>query len=155
MPLLTWLLIEHPPHECWHIEAHCLNGQNEGHPLVVVDLTSFPVLVSVRDQVPKGYPVSVLYPTVVLGVLFHGFGELCRNPTFDGMPDVLLGWDEDGKDDDHGRRVVVVEAVDEVVVDSEVYFTLREGDDRFTLYTVRWLYIRNNFARISKFASNF
>ena len=51
-----------------------------------------------------------------VGIALVVVGEVRRSPAVDRRADVLVGADDDGKDDKKQHRVSVVQSVDDVVV---------------------------------------
>jgi hypothetical protein len=103
------------PHEKGRVEEQSHEGQDERHPLIVVDHV-LARLARVRQRVVGGHKVRVGDPANVVGVLDHGAGELSRRPARDRRAHELRRADEQGEHDQQADRVAVIQPVREVIV---------------------------------------
>ncbi|GMR62018.1 hypothetical protein PMAYCL1PPCAC_32213, partial [Pristionchus mayeri] len=82
------LLVEGLPDPVGNVEHDGLQGEHDGHPLVVPDLDLLPLLVLTRDLVLHGHVEGVLDEAVVLRVLLPSATELHRSPALDWRADI-------------------------------------------------------------------
>ena len=69
------------------------------------------------------------HPADCVGVAQVGVRELCRHPAADRLSNILLHADQDGKEDEHARRILTIESIDEIIVGAD--FEVSQLEDGF------------------------
>ena len=97
-----------------HIEEEGLQQKQEGHPLIITDLTAG--LMWSWDVFLERQEVGIVDPAVAVGVLNVTAREVLGCPAGDGSAHILLHGDHHSKGDKDHHGVAMVEAVNSIII---------------------------------------